>query len=55
VTEELTEELLAMAERLYLRALARGETPVSDYHEKSGVPAGCERGLSAEEIKNWLT
>jgi len=44
-----------MAERLYLRELARVETPVSDYHENSGVPAGCERGLSAEEIKSWLT
>lgn len=54
MTEALTEALLAMAERLYLQALARGETRLSDYHGGSGVSKAGGRGFSAEE-KKWLT
>ncbi len=48
----LTDELLANAERLYLRALARGETALPVYHGDGGVLARAEQRPSAEE-KKW--
>jgi hypothetical protein len=53
--QTLTEEVLALAERLYLMSLARGETQPSVYHDGGGASAGIEQGRSAEENKKWLT
>lgn len=50
----LTDELLAAAERAYLRALADA-VGTSLYDGGSGTPAGMEHGWSAKEIKKWLT
>jgi hypothetical protein len=53
--QTLTEDVLALAEQLYLMAVERGETELSVYHEEGGASAQLERGWAAEENKKWLT
>jgi hypothetical protein len=53
--QTLTEDVLALAEHLYLMAVERGETKLSVYHEGGGSSARFQQGWSAEENKKWLT
>jgi hypothetical protein len=55
MTGGLSEEVLALAEYLYLMAVARGETKLSAYHQVSGASARLQRGWSAEDKRKWLT
>ncbi len=50
----LTDELLAAAERAYLKALADA-AGTSLYDGGSGVSVWVEHGWSAKEMKKWLT
>ncbi|MGD0368159.1 MAG: hypothetical protein ABSA94_11945 [Acidobacteriaceae bacterium] len=50
---ELTEELLANAERLYLLARGREEEIARHYHW-SGVSAILQQGWPVEEKTKWL-
>ncbi|MFY9746421.1 MAG: hypothetical protein WA891_03105 [Acidobacteriaceae bacterium] len=52
---ELTEELLANAERLYLAALARGKARSTVYHGEGANPAIIWRECFAQENTKWLT
>jgi hypothetical protein len=52
MTNVLTDELLARAERVYRMALARGAGGADGYDGRSGVSAGLEQEPHAEE-KKW--
>ncbi|MGB9029025.1 MAG: hypothetical protein WCC27_02810 [Acidobacteriaceae bacterium] len=52
---ELTEELLARAERLYLIARARGEGIGGGYDWGGGFSALLQQGWPSEEKTKWLT
>ena len=55
MSTQLSDELLAIAERVCRQARERGKSVFTVYHEESDLSAEPRPGAPAGEMEHWLT